>query len=291
MEFSIASNLTAKNGPERKVKSKTVGASAHAGRVRLKTVALPVEHGGWGLSLEPLVLGLILAPSVAGAFLALATMGAFLARHPLKLAVGDFRRGRRFPRTPLAERFVLLYGTIALLAFIAAVMTGRLAMLWPLMLAAPLAIVQVSYDSLGRSRALLPELAGSSALAATASSIALAGGWQTGPALALWAALVARVVPSIIYVRARLLLIHGEQPAIAPVIMLQAAGLAVVSLLAWAKLIPYLAASAFLILLVRAVLGLSKGRQQVTAKQVGIRELCFGAMTILAIIIGYAFSL
>jgi len=28
----------------------------------LKTVALPVEHGGWGMLAEPLVMGLVLAP-------------------------------------------------------------------------------------------------------------------------------------------------------------------------------------------------------------------------------------
>ena len=28
-------------------------------RVRVRTVALPVEHGGWGLTLEPVALGLL----------------------------------------------------------------------------------------------------------------------------------------------------------------------------------------------------------------------------------------
>ena len=36
------------------------------GGVRLRTVALPVEHGGWGISLEPVVLGLLVAPSASG---------------------------------------------------------------------------------------------------------------------------------------------------------------------------------------------------------------------------------
>src|SRR3954468_23037616 len=128
-------------------------------RVRLRNVALPVEHGGWGLSLEPVVLGLLLAPSWPGAFLALATVGAFLARHPLKIVAGDRRRGRRFPRTPVAERFVLLYAGVALLSFAAAAKSAPTLMLLPLVLAAPLAVVQVIYDAQGRSRELLPELA------------------------------------------------------------------------------------------------------------------------------------
>jgi hypothetical protein len=32
-------------------------------RSRLRSVALPSEHGGWGLTLEPAVLGLLVAPS------------------------------------------------------------------------------------------------------------------------------------------------------------------------------------------------------------------------------------
>src|SRR5437764_14320935 len=92
-------------------------------RVRLKTIALPVEHGGWGLSLEPVALGLLVAPSLPGLFLSVATLAAFLARHPLKLIMADRRRGRRFARTPVAERFVLLYILIATLSLLAAIKT------------------------------------------------------------------------------------------------------------------------------------------------------------------------
>src|SRR3954465_4543353 len=89
-------------------------AQARAGGVRLKTLALPTEHGGWGITLEPVVLGLLVAPSLAGAGLALATVGAFLVRHPFKIVTGDRRRGRRFARTPYAERFTLVYAATGL---------------------------------------------------------------------------------------------------------------------------------------------------------------------------------
>ncbi len=57
-------------------------------RIRLRPIALPAEHGGWGLLFEPIVLGLLLAPSLAGLLLSVAATGAFLARHPFKLAIG-----------------------------------------------------------------------------------------------------------------------------------------------------------------------------------------------------------
>ena len=35
-------------------------------RPTLRSVAMPAEHGGWGLTLEPGILGVLLAPSLAG---------------------------------------------------------------------------------------------------------------------------------------------------------------------------------------------------------------------------------
>src|SRR5512132_2442191 len=87
-------------------------------RVRLRTVALPVEHGAWGLLLEPILLGLLLVPSLAGLLVSISATGAFLARHPFKLAMTDWHRQRVTRRTRLAQRFVFAYATAAILAFI-----------------------------------------------------------------------------------------------------------------------------------------------------------------------------
>ena len=50
-----------------------------------RAVGLPSEHGGWGLTLEPVLLGLLAAWSVAGAALGVAAFLAFLVRTPAKL--------------------------------------------------------------------------------------------------------------------------------------------------------------------------------------------------------------
>src|SRR6476661_3892164 len=62
--------------------------------VRVGQIALPSEHGGWGLLFEPLVAGLAIAPSVGGLCIAVMTVGAFLTRQPLKMLVID-RLGMR----------------------------------------------------------------------------------------------------------------------------------------------------------------------------------------------------
>ncbi|HYH84032.1 MAG TPA: YwiC-like family protein, partial [Pyrinomonadaceae bacterium] len=243
-------------------------------RVRLRTVALPVEHGGWSFTLEPVALGLLVAPSIAGLFLAFAAAGAFLARHPLKIVLGDRRRGRRFPRTAAAEVFLLLYGALTLASALGAAATAvSYAFLLPLLLAVPLVAVQLAFDAAGRSRSLAPELAGSAGLAAVSASIAMADGWTFPASSVLWALLAGRAIPSTLYVRARLRLLHGEKSPLLPVIVAHAVAFALVSLLVWVNLAPTLAALALFILLLRAVLGLLAQRHKVSAKRVGIAEV------------------
>jgi hypothetical protein len=264
-----------------------IGARVEPARVRVKTVALPTEHGGWGLSLEPVVLGLLVAPSWPGLFLSVATMGAFLARHPFKIVAGDRRRGRRFPRTPIAERFVLLYGGLAALGLMAAFKAAASGeFLLPLLLAAPLASIQLFYDGRGRGRELLPEVAGSIAMASVAAAVALAGGWSRPTAFGLWLLLAARVVPTILFVRARLRQLHGRAARPAPVVLAHVIALALVLASVLANVVPALAVAAFLVLLLRAFRGFSE-RKVVTAKRIGVRELVFGAMTVLAAALGH----
>lgn len=266
--------------------------AARSRGVRVRNIALPVEHGGWGFSLEPVVLGLIVAPSLAALFLAMATMGAFLARHPLKMVMGDHRRGRRLRRTPLAERFALLYISVAAISFLAALKTaGSYEFLLPLLVALPLAFVQLIYDRASRSRALLPELAGATAMASIASSMALANGWGRGVAFGLWAILAVRVVPTIFYVRARLKTLHHKKASRAIVIVMHILALFIALALAWLTLAPALAVIALLILLARAIFGFTRYDRATSAKQIGIRELGFGAMTVVAIALGHYFNL
>ena len=257
------------------------GGTPARGRVRVRTVALPVEHGGWSLTLEPVALGLLVAPSPAGFLLALATVGGFLARHPFKIVAADRRHGRRFPRTAVAERFLILYAGVALASGLAAVAVAPgYSFLLSLLAALPFASAQLVYDAAGRGRALLPELAGSFGLSAVAAAIAMAAGWPLVPSLGLWALLAARSLPSILYVRARLGLLHGESPRTYPVVIAHLAALALVALLAWARVVPPVAALAFALLLLRAAAGLTAGNAGGSAKRVGISEVCYGAVTV-----------
>lgn len=288
--MSSSAALTHARPNERASKTMSVTSASHApAKVRVKTVALPVEHGGWGLSLEPVVLGLLVAPTLAGLCLSLATVAAFLARHPLKIAVGDWRKGRRFPRTRMAEAFAALYGTIALISFTAAVTSGPAMLLVPIALALPLAVLQLAYDFTSRSRALLPELSGATAMGTVAASLALAGGWPLAPALALWAILAARVLPTILYVRSRLRAARGEESPNGIVIFTHLLACALALLLFLQGIASLLALIALLVLLVRALAGINS--PAVSAKRVGITELLYGAMLVAAVVAGHALGI
>lgn len=255
--------------------------SRASNHVRIRTVALPVEHGGWSLLLEPIAVALLVAPSPAGFSLALAACGAFLARHPLRLVNADRQRGRRFPRTRVAERFLILYAAIATAGAIATALSAADGQwLWPLAVAGPFALLQIALDARGRGRRLLPELAGAIALAATAPSIALAAGWPRPAAYALWALMTARAVPAILYVRARLNLLHGTEPAATLTMVVHAAALAVAIACAFAGLSSSVTGIVFLVLLLRAAYGLAGLDRATSAKSIGLREICFGAITV-----------
>jgi hypothetical protein len=265
----------------------TTTSTSSAGQVRLKSVAIPPEHGSWGFLLEPIILGLAIAPSLAGLFLALAVVGVFLARHPLKIAFTDWRRGKRYARTVAAQRFALGYSALAVIGFGAAVALAGFDFLLPLLLAVPLAAIQFGGYALNRRRDLLPELAGASAMAVSASCLVMAGGEKFDLALVLWIILVARDVPSILYIRARLRLDRGKPFAFAPILLANLVAVAGVIVLVLAGLAPILAVVAMIALLLRAIHGLSPYRQKVRVQIVGILEMGYGFLTVLLTILGY----
>lgn len=169
-----------------------------------RAVAVPTEHGGWGLTLEPVLLGLLVAFSWPGLAIGLAAFVAFLVRTPLKLAVLDRRRHRSLPRTRLATRVAA--GELGLLGLLglSALWSAGAEWLIPVVIAVPLVVLELWFDIRSRSRKLVPELAGAVGIAAVAASIIVAGdgGWRL--AAAAWMVLAARAVASIPYVRTQI---------------------------------------------------------------------------------------
>lgn len=254
----------------------------------MRSVALPAEHGSWSFWLEPALLGLLVAFSPAGLWLALGSFCVFLIRQPLKIAWTDRQRGRRYQRTRLAERFALGYAALALLSFIIATnITGTFTLFTPFVMVSPLLLALIYYDMRHESRHWLPEVAAAVSLSSVAASIALAGGWALTPALALSAIIIARALPTVFYVRARLKLEKGQPTTTAVSAGLHMLAVIIVALLAWGQLVPLLSVLAALILLLRAVYGLSRFRRSVKTRVIGIQEIVFGLITVTMAAIGF----
>jgi hypothetical protein len=186
------------------------GQPAVAASPRLRSVAVPSEHGGWSLTAEPVLLGLVVAWSWSGLALGAAAMVAFVARTPLKLVLVDRRRHRWLERSRLAARVVTVEAVVlaALVAFAALTGDGRF---WvPLAAAAPLVLVELWYDMRSRSRRLVPELAGTIGIGSVAASIALAEGANARLAVGLWCVVAARSAAALPYVRTQILRGRGR---------------------------------------------------------------------------------
>ncbi len=265
----------------------TAGISSKSS-VNIKTIALPAQHGGWGFWLEPTLAGLLLAWSLPGLALGIAGLMVLLLHQPLRIYLKDIRKGKRYERTIVAERFVLIYGAILLLTMMVTILNApNLAFLLPPFLALPLVAIQLHYELKNQGRELIPELAGAVLFGAIAPSIVLLAGWEWGAALALWAALVARSVPSIVYVRARLRLEHGKTMSALPA--LSAHGLALVLLIILVMLhqLPVASLVAMALLITRCAYGLSRFRQHSPAKIIGFQEIALGIAYIVLLVLGY----
>lgn len=257
----------------------TRGGTPPQTRALWRAVALPVEHGGWGLTLEPVVLGLLVAPSLAGAAIGVGAFVAFAARTPSKVVLVDLRRHRVLARTRLARRIAVVELAVLALLLGLATWVGDPRFWIPLLLAVPLVCVQLWFDARSRSRRLAPELAGTVGMGSVAAAIAIAGDASSAAAAGAWLVVAARAVVSLPFVHFQLGRVNPHHVArLRDVVLSAVVGVALTAFgvtlgwLAW----PALAAVAALVLV---QLGLTRARA-VPAVVVGVQQLAFGLVVV-----------
>ncbi|MEN2982835.1 MAG: YwiC-like family protein [Thermus sp.] len=251
----------------------------------LKAVALPTEHGGWGFTLEPLLLGLLLSPGPPTLGLFLLGLFGFLARHPLKLAYQDLRRGRRYPRTILALQVGGAYLALALLGLLLTAISAKGPFLLPLLLALPLGAYMFVTDTQNRSRELFPEMAAALFMASLAPAGVLAGGLGWKVAGGSFLALALRDVAALYYARTQVLRARGASPRLYPA-HLALWGVALLG--GFLSLKTVLPPATFLALLLLALYGSAAlVRPPLPARVVGWTQMGFGLLLVLATALGY----
>lgn len=248
-------------------------------RPRIRSIALPTEHGGWGFTLEPILLGLLVAPSAAAWEISAAAIGIFLARRPVKVLSTDLVRRRWLPRSRIALVFALIYGALALAGAIGALFTADGPFWIAVLVALPFALYALRADARSKNRALLPELSGSIAMGATVSAIAIGSGWDIAPAFGLWLVLAARDVAAIFLVRGQIRRLHGRATGASTIYAVQAATTGAVAIAAILDIVPWLAVVA--IGLVGLVAVVSLNRPPVEAKVIGWTQMALGLMVVL----------
>lgn len=128
-------------------------------------------------------------------------------------------------------------------------------------------------------------------MSSSAAALMIAGGRGWPAALAVWMVFIARSIASIIYVRNRLRLEKGKKHSAAAPGLAHFAAMFAVSGLAFGGYLPILLIPAFAALFVRSAIGLSRFRKRSKAMQIGVWEVIFGALVVLALVIGYHFGL
>lgn len=263
---------------------------ASARKIKLSQIALPTEHGSWGFLLEPLVAALAIAFSSGGVWISIMVIGAFLARRPLQVLINQ-QSAPAGEMKAAASKFSAAFLLLAAIGLVGALLTSSFPVLIPLATALPVATFQLYIESTTRGRHLVAELAGALVMPASAASIILAGGGSWPLAVAVWFLFAARFVPSILYIRNRLNLEKGKTSSMILPAALHAAALISVSLIAFAGFLPMLVIPAFALLLGRSIYGLSRYRRRVKAMKIGVSEVVYGLVVVIALIVGHLFSI
>ncbi len=250
-----------------------------------KAVAIPSEHGGWGLTGEPILLGVLLAFSWAGVAIGAAAMLAFVARTPIKLAVIDRRRGRDLERTGLARRIGAVELAAIMLLGGGAIVAAGIGWLTPIAIALPLFAVELWFDVRSRGRRLVPELCGAVGMGAVGAAIVVAGDGSARLAAAAWLVLAARSIGAIPFIRTQIARLHRGSVATrsSDLFQLLAAAIAVVALVVDPDV---LVGSVVVVVIIGLHLWWVRRSPVPQAKVLGLRQMALGVALVVATAVG-----
>ncbi len=248
--------------------------TGRAERPAWRRVAMPSEHGGWGLTLEPPLLALLIAPSLAGVAIGLAALLAFLARTSGKLVLVDLSRRRWLPRTRRAAVVSSIELVLIVVLAVAALGLAGGSWIYPVLAGLPLLAIELWYDARSRGRRLIPELCGAIGIGATGAAVVVAGDepWQLG--VAIWAILAGRALVSIPFVRAQIVRLRRGVPMSRSAVALQVGGVVVAAVAAAAD--RSVLAGAVGVAAIAAAQAATLHRPVPPPKVLGLRQLAFG---------------
>lgn len=186
----------------------------------------------------------------------------------------DLRRKRWLDRSRLALQIAAAQLFVLGAAVGAAILLAGWSWFVPVVVAAPLVAVEMSFEIRSRARKLMPELCGAIAVAAVAGSIVIAAGRSSGLAAGVWLVLAARATGAIPFVRVQILRLRRGAGPVWQSDLAQgcAVALAAIAVMADRRLLPGLAA----IVVLADAQSVWVRRAPIPAKQLGLRQMAMG---------------
>jgi len=238
--------------------------------VSWRQLVMPKEHGSWSLAFEPAAVGLCCAPSLGGVGLAIAIAAGFFARRPLRTMFRDPRETRRRQ----ARQAVATCAGVAGLGVVGAmVLAGGGWLVW-LLPAVVCGGIFAAFDLRNEGRQEGAEIAGALAFASLPAAFGALALFSPARAAALGLIMIARAVPTVVFVRAAVRGRKLNQVNLLPAAVAATAAVLLAFALAARGLAPAAAVVAMVFFLGR--ISLVAFRPTMRAKQLGIFEAVAG---------------
>lgn len=245
-----------------------------------RTACIPSEHGGWSLTIEPVVLGLLVAWSTSGFILGIATILTFMVHTPIKLVLVDVKRDRWLDRSQYALRVAIAeLIIISALTFLAFRFADDKNFWIPIAIAMPMVAIKLLFDVRSRSRRLVPELAGTIGMSSIVAAIVLSSGAPLSIAFGLWVVVSVRVIAAIPYVRTQVFRIHNRPTNLWHSDIAQATAIAIILIAAKVLHIELIVVISIMAIAIFNVIAIRRPVSK--ALYVGIQQMTFGAVVII----------
>lgn len=246
-----------------------------------KALVFPKEHGSWALTFEPLTLALVIAPSWNGLILFLGSAFAFFA-HPSAKAI----LASRF-KNKTALLIFLSYSVPAVLFLAFFIDRTSYPVYLSLLLALALMVFYLLLEVAALDRELVTELMASFAMGFIALSIVESGGMDWIKGLSFLALLYSRSLMTTIYIHYRLLKLKNRIQSVWVNNTLHILDFVLILFLWYRHWIPALGVVAVLILMFRALWGVSFRAGKTTVRKLGFKEVYFGLTFLVLVVLGY----
>ena len=233
---------------------------------------LPREKGAYAMVGEPILLGLLAAYSFSGALVAMVGVLSIFLRQAL---INSFHKQEVNKFVSIS---VILASIVAGLLVVAVKMSFSTYLLIPLLMAAPLFILQIYADIKHVSRKLHYEITGVLSPGSFAASIAIASGEHLTFGFMLWFVSSGRALPTFLYVRNRVRMIHNKHTTDFPVVAVHYLVLLISFFLVFINRLPQALVFVMALYLIRTMVGLYYPVKSATIKKIGYSELVYGAV-------------